>query len=487
MKFSFLLALMNYKQFLEMNNDSDRAAKCSKYKLRSTPKPRNETILNKKQKLEPIYAMELLALNEDCLNEIFKHLNVIDLCSVVQVCEPLKQLTESYFYRKYSKFDFSALFEKRLITYKEGRDIMRNFGPMIRSMTISKQAFQDHGALGHVEERLFKDLVEFCGKTLPKLELKSCYFTSRAVEALNMLSNSLQSLTLDDIVLAKGCVFHLTNFTSLTNLKYANKVNFYAFMDKYPALKILELSNISINNQRMFQHFIASHAHLDSLTILFRDGVSSEMIRFIAKNMKSLRTFNFYGSQINGSESIKQIQKNIVHLSGLTNLKSFTWKCYNASSGYLLAELISKKISLTFLQIYDGLIDEETIEAIAKMEYLQTLVFTNMKGLSDKNLIKFAKELTQLSHLYIYWQNDITVAGMKDFLRNAKQLASLWIRFKCFCLDNALYNDFLDIVKERRNGITPKINILSADKQVFVPQETILKNRHLLIIEEQIV
>lgn len=465
-----------------MCDDGEPPAKRCKYNLRSYSKPRND-----QQKSVTISTTNLLDLNDDCFHEIFDYFNVIELVPVSQVCKRLNQLAESYFTRKYTKMDFSTLFKGRLISNEDTKNILLNFGPMIQSMSISRQMFHNHETVGFVEEVVLKDIAESCGKTLQTLELNDFNFTPYAVESLNMLSKSLKSLSLEGCVLAEGCIFHLSNFSSLKELKLIDARHCYGLMDSFPALENLELNNVSIPSKCILEHFVVTHRQLKTLEITFCDGVSSEVLRSIGKYMESLQILCFIGNLIEGSESIVQIQNNILHLSELKNLHTFGLSYGFLSIGNLLAKMVSNKMSINQLVVGNIVVDDVTIEAIAKMKNLVGLNLIRITGLNNKHLIEIAKEVTQLKELRISPQPKINITSdvLKEILRHSQNLVYLTLRLEKFRLDHILYNDILDIGKERRNGMKLKIKIFSTDVQFLVPQQTIDMNKNSLIIEHR--
>lgn len=129
-------------------NDGETPTKRSKYNLRS-----HSTIF--------------VELNDDCLNEIFRHLNVLDLCTVPQVCDRLKQLSESYFSMRHSKNDFQSFlkcygrygqpveFERKLL-----KNLLIQFGPVSKStgLSLSGDVLDDQTIDAIVEMKYLEEL-----------------------------------------------------------------------------------------------------------------------------------------------------------------------------------------------------------------------------------------------------------------------------------------------------------------------------------------
>lgn len=461
-----------------MCDDREPPAKRSRYNLGSDSKSGEEASI-----LETIRPMKLVDLNEDCLNEMFGHLSVIDLCYVSRVCKQLQQLAKSYFKRKYCDLNFTTLSRRRIISNQEATDVLSAFGSMISSISIQRQSFHNQEAIGQVEERVLMDIAEYC-KELKTLKLKGFCFTSQAVYALNLLSDSLTKLTLDGSVFV-DCVLHLNNFSSLERLILINSRDCEALLDTFPNLTCLELNHVSILSQYMLHHFIVRHRQLETLIIRNTTGASSAAFRFVAKYLNNLRIFGFFENSINPPEALEEINENILRLSELKSLTYLALSCYNLSIGKLLAKMVTNKISLNQINIGRCLNDAETTEAILQMKCLEELNFISAKNLNGEHLVKWAKELTRLKILTICLEQDISVVDLKEALRHTKELEVLHIHQRNFQLNSGLYNDILCIVKERRNGTTLEIHFTHANTQVLVPQGTIQANKNWLTIKQR--
>lgn len=465
-----------------MWDDGEPPAKRSKWTLR--------TAFESQKKIQPISTTQLFDLNDYCLDEMFGYLDVIDLCSVARVSKRFRQLAAMLFKRKYAKFDFTTLFADRLIVKREARDVLCSFGAMMQSVTIPRQLFQNHDTVGHVEEGLLKDIVKCCGKNLHILILKNFHFTTNVVNALNMFSKSLAFLSLLACVSVSNCVFYLPNLSSLRSLTVTNIHNCYALTDVFPALKYLVLDNVTIRSSLMLEQFIVAHRQLQTLMVINCKGISSDVFRSIAKYMVNLDDLRFAVDLQHESESIEQIQNNILHLGELKNLQYFAWYSHFLSIGNLFAKFVTNKIAMKALYFGDGPLDDQTINAIKKMKTLEILGLHRTKGLKNEHLIKIAREMTQLKELSIQWHRKIEPPFdvLKDVLFHTKHLMELRIHSgKRYPLTTKLYNEILDIVRKRGNGIklTIKIYIDSADVQDLIPQQTIQMNKNWVAVERE--
>lgn len=425
---------------------------------------------------------KLFDLNDDCLDEIFGHLDAMELCSVRQVCKRFRQLTGWHFKRKFSAFDFSTLFADQFISSKKARNVLRNFGHLMKSVTISRKALQSHETTGYVEERLLEDIVTYCGKTLHQLKVKNFLFTSQAVDTLNMLS-SLQSLSLIEFVLSVDFILYLPNFSSLTHLEITIARDCYALAYVFPALEYLRLDYVCISNNNILANFIVTHKQLKTLIVRRCKGIPSDVFRWIGVHLVNLEELYYVKNLMDRSESIERSQKNIQHLSELKKLQRFTWHCSVLSIGNLLTKMMSNQIALKSFCFADAPVDDETIKAIKEMKSLKCLCFHQTNGLRNEHLMAIAMEVTQLNELFIGWQPKITFDVFKNVLRHTKQLYRVQIGSRTYPLDRILYNEILDIVKERRNGIKLTITIDSADVQDVIPQRTININKNWLVIQ----
>lgn len=108
--------------------------------------------------------MKVPDLNEDCVNEILSYLHVSDLCSIAEGYDLWKPFVESYFFRKYRKFDCSKVFKERPLM-QQAKSIFVNFGWMIQSLRISINMFKNEFDV------LMEDAAKYCGLHLEELHL----------------------------------------------------------------------------------------------------------------------------------------------------------------------------------------------------------------------------------------------------------------------------------------------------------------------------
>lgn len=80
----------------------------------------------------------LLSLNDDCFLEIFKQLELKDLCAISNVCLRLRGLAQT---------DFSSKYKDKVFTLRESddeivADCLRNFGSQIQSLQLKRLKFR---------------------------------------------------------------------------------------------------------------------------------------------------------------------------------------------------------------------------------------------------------------------------------------------------------------------------------------------------------
>lgn len=95
-----------------------------------------------RENIEP-RATTAIDLNDDCLLEVFQHLNTTDLAAVADVCHRFRQVAQAHFVSKGDKkLDFAPIFkyesdgESAMYALLHISRILRNFGDSIESIRV---------------------------------------------------------------------------------------------------------------------------------------------------------------------------------------------------------------------------------------------------------------------------------------------------------------------------------------------------------------
>lgn len=134
---------------------------------------------------EPLYPIPeqdsdlhiLIALNDDCLREVFGYLGIIDLSNAAEVCVRFNQQAKDTFARKYKNLDLNrSQGNKKIIRYQID-SLLQNFGSMIRSLKIDASVLDSEIPFLCIAGRYLT--------ALKQLELRKFYINTRIEESCN--------------------------------------------------------------------------------------------------------------------------------------------------------------------------------------------------------------------------------------------------------------------------------------------------------------
>lgn len=183
---------------------------------------------------EPLYPLPeqdsdshiLIALNDDCLREVFGYFGIIDLSNAAEVCVRFNQQAKETFASKYKKLELSQQ-GKKAITRDQIESLLRNFGSMIHTFKIDALVLDSEIPFLRIASRYLTalkqlELKSFCIKTkikkirslfnnLEKLQLNYCEFDSYAKVIKNAIITFLYSCLLHIFTILRICTAHVRN------------------------------------------------------------------------------------------------------------------------------------------------------------------------------------------------------------------------------------------------------------------------------------
>lgn len=146
----------------------------------------------------------ILDLNDDCMQEIFKYLDLFGLCNVADVSIRFRQNAQAYFANSEYK-DFSILnpeYEKYATDWLRLKPllitltprVLRNFGPFIRSIVVSNLVYRNLRPAHEV----FNMIDRYCSEALVRLQLEDYILSNKRLALERSLFRHIQKLTLQD-------------------------------------------------------------------------------------------------------------------------------------------------------------------------------------------------------------------------------------------------------------------------------------------------
>ncbi|XP_031637407.1 uncharacterized protein LOC116349903 [Contarinia nasturtii] len=423
----------------------------------------------------------LNSLNDDCLREIFRYFNLMDLSSTARVCVRFNQQAKEAFGKKYKDLNLTMNFSPipyNRIKNHEAENILKNFGQAIRSLRIDSMVIES-------AQSFLRMVSNYCSK-LKDLEI-SGFALKGNLKKIRSLFSQLEKLQLIQCECNHGFNSVLTTSTELKVLQFEDcDFGEGTFIEqKFPKLEEVSFNRNYNFEQSSLRNFIKQNSTLKKLKITFNGAIDTkESIKLIGQNLPNLLELELDDlDDDNWSESIQT-------LGQLRALKVLKVDFNMESITSLVKTLAVSKVPIEHLKLVNGDIDNEAIECICKIKQIKVLEFIEMVGeLTDDNLFLLAKELTNLEefHLSEPVTDQITTIGLKKMLPHAKSLSLLSLEFvDGITIDVDDYKAMIKIIQSRRNKVNLLIKITGSGGKVNIPEKIVNENREILYIDETI-
>lgn len=421
-------------------------------------------------------------LNEDCLEAVFKFLNLNDLCNAAEVCIRFNQHAIYIFHLKYRDLFHNEfhLLDKQAVEY-----LFKNFAPLINTIEANasniERNFEQNDFLLKIQKRCLnlRELIlnEFSDFTsehhilfgnLERFTLSNSFITYKTCEILNKCKK-LRKLEL------RSCMWGGT------------RIN-----EKFPMLQEANFCNMQDDIFKGgMSSFIALHPTITVLIIgtTFNSGsrlykLSTELLSTIGQNLPNLMHL-----QIN-ARFLGDFQRHIVYLGRLQSLQTLGINFDNYSIAPLITSLATNQIPIQTLLLYNGVVidGDEAVEYLSQLKQIKTLILSLIDNLATEHLVNLSKSLPELDRLHLHkGSNDFGSIALKKVVENAKKLSYLRLEsMKDFEIDEEDYKVMLKSVQSRPEIMKLRITVKSDENQVHVPEETMNANRESFYINVQV-
>lgn len=446
----------------------------------------NDKLVQKRPEKDQRSSANILKiLNDDCLIEIFKLLNLPDLCNVADVCRRFKQNAQTAFQLHHTSFktneiaktDHKGFFYTDLLVAEQ---LFRNFGFFIQELSLKGRCLRN----GNEQETILYLATKYC------------------------VSLKFHTLTLDNINIDRPMrwIFPLLKlFYHLPKLQLHScrlNADFGKFISicVIPTIQVYSLygstewmTSYTFWNLRIFilletwqpdsvmNDFIKLNGHLQIL-LIHQSNFSSQIFKTIAQYMPELRGFGYSGK----NPRDRKTRKNVMHLARLKSLTNLTLNCSLFSVKHLLGEFVKETIPIAELNICFGTVDMEVVEKLFHLRAIKSLQLRRVK-MDNVSLVDVVQKLPELTELDIDIKG-IGVNQLKQMLPFAKNLTKLTIGCERsqVQIDIIEYQTILEIVKSREKAIKLCITINSEKRHVFVPQHLLQESSYWLKIDNEI-
>lgn len=457
---------------------------------RSSKQIRNRKM---KQTSPPTDATTILDLNDDCLFEVYKHLDLLNLTAVADVCSGLRRSARAYFeLSKYRNLTFPLLIEnerRRQITVDllifEATKVLRNFGAFITGFDSMDWWYRPPGLNNQSYKTYRREFVELlamnCGKNL--IDLKFYDFDLTNELTVRPLFEYAQKLELHSCKCSYQIVKNLSWWCpQLRELKFrfmdltSNRLN-----QRFQKLtKIsLEMCTLSTNDIR---EFLKRNTQLKEFEIFRGDIADARIFQYIGET----ETNNIEALTVAFDRQLEPTPhtSNAKYMTRLTKLKSMSLIDMNDNNhGQIflaIRDIVAAKIPLEtlFVQLRQTSGLSQLVDEISKLKNLKTLDLRFSEGGRIQHISQICEQLGELSKL-VYYNNIMSSAEeIVELVQVANQLQSLTIcsgQYICkkVCIDVNGYNKMAKAVATRANKLHLKIFLDDHSYSVNLPDELV--------------
>lgn len=469
-------------------------------------------------------ATVILCLNDDCLLEVFKWLNLIDLCAVADTCSRFRENAKICF--EFSKKNnlilpddivgdsFSVNENEAILNTAR---VLRNFGKNIieyKEKTTTNNRIRSNNNSASTAWRLvfrrkiIKLLNQYCRGNLIELQFMIFIFDDEAVLMMRPLLGSIKKLS-----------FMLCgiNETLLHNLpSWCPELQEF-LLHKVFSNRIRPGMPVGFEYERFLRTALFQPFHKLEKIVFVRCDMLADDIKEVLKCNPQLKGIIVNENCVDDdifqiiAEHASQIEflsvglldrrdsrnSNLLYLRQLKRLQTFKlmispsigWSTYymawslNNISG---ANIPLKKLQLAYAD-FSLYARNEIITEIKKFKQLQVLDLLKVKGLTEPLIADACKNLPELSKLDVKMDFTPTRECILEIIGNANKLASLKIVIiepedSKICIDVKTYMEMVNILEKRHEKTQLKVELDTHAYRLNVPFDLVRAHKDRLSI-----
>lgn len=423
----------------------------------------------------------LVALNDDCLREVFLRLKLFDLSHAAQVCVRFNQLAMEVFSIKFKhlKLDFKSLEITNVLREIDVKILLSNFGSLIQSLHVDGHAI----GIPMFQKVLQRLIGKFCSN-LKELELTNFGVREVLHDQLNPIFAQLERLTL------KSCDFEVDMKDMLSNCNELKVLifqkckmnNWECIKQQFQQLDDIRLIANKYLDDDCLDRFITLNPTLTKFSI-DDYNVDVSLFRSIGHNLPTLIELDV----IDYMDS-DEFQEVIRELGQLRSLKVLKMNFLSNQILPLMTALAANNVPITHLKLHNGETDDEAIDKISQLKRITILKLDDVKGLTDEQLIKLANQLPKLQQLQLGESTEmITTIALKKIISHAKELSVLKLLMKYrHTIDIDDFKAMVKSIQNRPERSNLMIELTTDGTNVNVPGAILLENRDLVYINEHV-
>lgn len=385
----------------------------------------NDSCLDRHAKAKKIqinqFTTKLIDLNIDCLELIFKSLDLIDLLNVSDLSTNTMDAAKMVFAKKFSKYllkirgmespapievDHTVI---SISSVSECTKFLRVFGDSVKKLQL--EYFIDVQLTADWNE--VKSLIYGkCAKHLTELRVVNC--DEQMFAGIESPLTSITKLRISCSRLGK-CMELDKWFPSLVQMEMKHNDGCLHIVNHFPYLSFLAM-NIpfaclsSADIETMFK----STPQLQTLSL--SGGIDAKLLQFISENLTNLKNLCLYDFHLEDEQDDIVIFQSVEKLHITTGLLSF-----------LPNEIPFAFQNLKELRVYSDSLGSEWIDFVLEQSNLERLALNSIwePELTADHLIEFAQTLTKLTEIDVV--ATVLPDEMTEFLSQSKSLKKIRI------------------------------------------------------------
>lgn len=428
---------------------------------RSRANSNNNSPNSKKSK---VVALQLVDINNDCLEEIFMYLDLMGLVNIAECDERFTSAAQSVYLRRYCKMKAYLYFET--IHHEPGKGeirihtniaeaLFRQFGHLISNLTVQW--------CNHYEGSIEKTLLSCRFDSLTVLRL--IWLRSIDFQTLNKPFEKVEDLTIIQSFLSHELSRLNIWFPNLIRLKLY-QVKFLqseTLKLKFPLLKHLEISNtLPTMSENLIIAILRINPQLESLTL--RHNLDVKFLQSIAKCLpfvvklelwEPMDGFKIFREQTISFENVKEFKLNarqgydLNHMPFKFNLQSLTLAGFNMFNGN----------TLNFIKQHQEL---RTLCLMPEITFVDDLTYDNVTSIIESLLqlvvLEFCADNFTADQLILLLSMNKNLKKMRftfllppDFVETLRQAATAeWILTEQLVKSYSVIFEYYEMTFERK-------------------------------------
>lgn len=401
--------------------------------------------------------MEMTELVDDCLFDIYKYLEPMELANVADVCHRLRTTSQTFFAKsqfKQLKYPGSVVKNddsNSLVALKTSR-VLRNFGA---SITHFEEIYLPSRLIFFLEMQVVNLLMKYCGESLVELKLDSLTFTHEMPLIETALFPHVHTLqwtleTIEQKVISPLLSVWFPELRALTIISKAREnPNNWPRFEKLTKLVLHgEWTNHDI------EQFITQNRQLKEIEIGRNERADFRVLQPINDCAIQIETLIIHLiSHSNQPDVRTSFRAHSKYFNRLTNLKKFVlWGHLGLGESILevVWNLVLFGISLKTLIVHDPYGEQNLPKIIAKLNTLEALDI-GTSPYRVKDVISICNVLPELTELRIRYDGEVNTENLLKIVQAAKKLQWLFLDGDGE-IDVDIHEKLREIIKSREDN-----------------------------------